>query len=394
MTKPRGVFVIHSGGPTAVLNASLAGIVDACREAGIPRVAGAHHGVPGVASRDWLDLSTLSAADVAAMRVTPGSVLGSSRRKLEPADEIAGLRALSQSGFDRLLFTGGNGSMKTALQLDCAAIDENLAIRVIGVPKTIDNDLAVTDHTPGYGSAARFFAIALRDIGTDNRALPPPVEVVEVIGRNTGWVVAATALAREQPGDPPHLIYCPERPPRIEQICSDVEAAHKLYGYVVVAVCEGLRDPNGEPFGAEVDRPGSRQHELAANLGHTLAREIAARTGLRTRSEKPGLLGRSSALGVSEIDRAESYMCGFEAVLAALAGHRGVMVGLRRVSQAPYRVETTLIPLDQIGGIERPMPAEWITPSGNDVTAEFLSFVEPLVGEVPRHWRFPSHPVS
>ena len=382
MDKLRAVVALHSGGPTAVLNRSLAGILDACCGIGISRVAGVRFGVSGLLTRDWIDLSSLSREAIAGIGTVPGSILGSSRKKLEASDAPAAIASLRQAGFDCLLFTGGNGSMRTALLLHetAAAIDPDF--RVIGVPKTIDNDLAVTDHTPGYGSCARFFALALRDIGADYRALPPPVGIVEVLGRNTGWVAAATALARSQPDDPPHLIYLPERPPTIEQICADVEDIYRRHGYAVVAVCEGLRDPGGQPFGAEVDRPGSRQHELASNLAHVLARAVTARTGLRARSEKPGLVGRSFSLAVSLTDAAESYLCGAEAVRAAAAGKSGVMVGLRRISQEPYQVEPILIPLEEVAGVERGIPSEWIVPAGNNVTSEFEAFVHPLIGEL------------
>jgi 6-phosphofructokinase 1 len=347
----------------------------------------ARFGVAGMMARDWVDLSTLTDDEIAGIRQAPGSVIGSSRRKLEAAEAEAVVSSLKEAGVDALFYTGGNGSMKTALLLYETASRLHPDLAVIGVPKTIDNDVAVTDHTPGFGSAARFFACALRDIGADNSALPPPVSIVEVIGRNTGWVVGATALARSRAGDPPHLIYCPERPPTLEGICSDIVEANRRYGCVVAAVCEGLRDPSGEPFGADVDRPGSRQHELAANLAHSLARAVTARTGLRARSEKPGLLGRSCSFAVSAVDAAESYLCGEEAVRAAMEGQSGEMVGLRRVSSSPYRIAPVLIPLASVAGFEKPVPPEWITLSGNDVTDEFLDYLRPLVGEIRPHPR-------
>ncbi len=382
-------LVVHSGGPTAVLNASLAGVMDGIREtAGRGRrIYGVRFGVAGLGADDWVDLTEVPAERVAAIRRAPGSVLGSSRKKLEPADAEALLGRLRGRGVDWLFLTGGNGSMQTALLLTEMAGRLHPELRVIGVPKTIDNDLAATDHTPGYGSAARFFAHAVRDIGEDNRALPPPVEVVEVLGRNAGWIAAATALARGYPDDAPHLIYCPERPPTIEQICGDVERVYRRLGRVVAAVCEGLRDPEGNTFGAEVDRPGSRQHELAMNLAYSLARAITARTGLRARGEKPGLLGRSCAWMASEVDAAESYECGRAAAGAAAEGRTGVMVALRRVSDEPYQAETTLAPLAEAAGVERRMPVEWVAASGCDVTEEFLRYVRPLAGEVRPHAR-------
>jgi 6-phosphofructokinase len=380
-------MVIHSGGPSAVLNASLAGVLEESKAAGLRRILGARYGVAGLIAGEWADLSSLTAEKVAAIRVAPGSVLGSSRKKIEPDDAARLMDPLRSLGVDILFLTGGNGSMKTARLLHETAVRNQAALRVIGIPKTIDNDLMETDHTPGFGSAARFFAHAVRDIGSDNRALPPPVSLIEVIGRNTGWVAGATALARANSDDPPHLIYMPERPPSIEKICSEIQQVHRRLGYVVVAVCEGVRDPSGNPFDADVDRAGSRQHELASNLGHMLARKVTECTGLRARSEKPGLLGRSCSFMVSATDAAESYLCGVEAVKAAVSGHSGVMVALRRISDDPYRAETFLTPLELVAGHERPVPADWITPEGNGVREEFLRYVRPLVGEVHAHFR-------
>jgi 6-phosphofructokinase len=286
-----------------------------------------------------------------------------------------------------LLFTGGNGSMRTALDFHRAAGSLYPELRVVGIPKTVDNDLMVTDHTPGYGSAARFYAQAVRDIGLDSRALPSPVTIVEVIGRNAGWVTGATALARSYPDDAPHLIYVPERPPTLDEICSAIASTCRRVGRAVVAVCEGLRDPAGETFGAEVDRPGARQHKLAMNLGFTLARAVTARTRFRARSEKPGLLGRSCSFAVSDIDREEAYLCGAEAMRAARQGMSGVMVALRRVSNNPYRSEPFLAPLHDVAGVERVVPEDWIAPSGNDVSPEFVAYARPLAGEIAAHAR-------
>lgn len=352
------------------------------REGAPCRLLAARFGVAGLSGGNWIDLTGISSDAIEDLRVAPGSVIGSSRRKLDPAEIESTIRRFGDSGIGILLVTGGNGSMQTALEFDRAARVIRSPLRVVGIPKTVDNDLMVTDHAPGFGSAARFYALAIRDIGLDNLALPTPVTVVEIIGRNAGWVTAATALARRYPDDAPHLIYVPERPPTLEQICEDVQAVHARLGRVVVAVCEGLRDPAGMSFGADMDRPGSRRHELAMNLGHALARAVALRTGLRTRSEKPGLLGRSCSFAVSEVDREEACRCGREAILAARRGETGVMVALRRASAAPYRSETFLAPLDRIAGTERLLPAAWIASTGADVNPEVLDYVRPLAGEI------------
>jgi 6-phosphofructokinase 1 len=379
-------LVVHGGGPTAVLNASLAGVIAGSHQARC-RLLAAHFGVAGLIGGDWIDLTDLPPDTVEGIRRAPGSVIGSSRRKLDSAEIESAICRLDESRIGILLFTGGNGSMQTALEFERCARTLDSPLRVVGIPKTVDNDLTVTDHTPGYGSAARFYALAVRDIGLDNRALPTPVTVIEIIGRNAGWVTAATALARHYSDDAPHLIYVPERPPTLDRICERVAEIYARLGRVVVAACEGLRDPEGTTFGADMDRPGLRRQELAMNLGYTLARAIASHTGLRTRSEKPGLLGRSCSLAVSEIDREEAYRCGFDAIVAAHRGETGVMVALRRAGASPYRCETFLAPLDQVAGVERVIPNDWIAPAGDDIVPEFLDYVRPLVGSIDSYVR-------
>jgi len=244
-------------------------------------------------------------------------------------------------------------------------------------PKTIDNDLSVTDHTPGYASTARFFAFAARDVGEDNRSLPAPVCVLETLGRNAGWIVAATSLARRRADDAPHLIYFPERRLSLDRIAADVERVYRRLGRVVMAVCEGQLDDRGQPFGADVDRAESDAQRLASNLGHTLARLLSGKLGIRARAGKPGLLGRCCGPFALPLDRREAYACGRAAAVAAAEGHSEVMVALRRDSS------TFLTPLETVARVERLLPAHWIHPDGNDVLPEFREYAAPLVGEVP-----------
>lgn len=362
--------IAHGGGPTAVLNASLAGVIDACRGYAA-LLYGARFGIEGILAGDMPDLLAISPETVEAAARTPGSVIGSSRRALAAPDYDRLLDALRTRDIRTFFYTGGNGSMDTALSISRCARDAHYELRVIGIPKTIDNDLLVTDHAPGYASTAHFFACAARDAGVDNRSLRSPVCVLETLGRNTGWIVAATALARRAPDDAPHLIYFPERPLSLDRIAADVESVCRRLGRVVVAVCEGQLDEKGQPFGADVDR------NLASNLGHTLARLITQRTGLRARAEKPGLIGRSCGPFARELDRREAYECGRAAVLAAAAGESEVMVALRSDSS------TFLTPLETVARRERLLPPDWIAESGHDVTADFRRYASPLVGEIP-----------
>jgi len=384
--------VVHSGGPTAVINASLLGVVEeARRHSMITGIYGARNGISGILSEDFIDLERQPAQTLAAVAHAPSSALGTSRREISQADIDRVLEIFRSYDIRFLFYTGGNGSMGTAWQIHKLALESGQAIQVVGIPKTIDNDLLETDHSPGYGSAARFFACAVRDIGIDNRALGGQVEVVEVLGRNVGWIAAATALARHRPDDAPHLIYLPETRLALEKLLEDVQQVYKRLGRCVVVVCEGQLDAEGQPFGADV-RAGSRG-ELAMNLGHRLAMLIAERLKLRTRSEKPGLLGRSSASSVSETDWNGARLCGRNAVLAAVQGRGGSMVTLVRQPSGHF-ARTDLVELDRVAYRERPFRAEWTNAAGNDILPAFCDYALPLTGEIAHHEQLVEIPVK
>jgi ATP-dependent phosphofructokinase / diphosphate-dependent phosphofructokinase len=380
-------LLLHGGGPTQVINASLAGVVDECRRR--PKIAalyGARYGIDGVLADDLIDLLLVDAARIEAVGRTPGSALGSSRSAVTAADYDRILAVLEERHIRYVFLNGGNGSMFMAHQLARAAVDAASEVRVIGIPKTIDNDIAGTDHTPGYGSTAWFFACAVRDIGEDIRALPGRVSVVEIMGRYAGWLTAATAFARANPDDPPHLIYLPERPLSTAQFLADVESVFRRRGTVVVAACEGQKDEHGRPLG-DLMRPDGFDRQLSGNLGHTLAQIVIRELRLNARSEKPGLLGRSSMAFISEVDWREAYLCGQVAVRAALQGHTDCMVSLVREPGVPYRVTTGLEPLAAVAEAERLFPLEWIAPEGNDVMPAFLDYARPLLGPMRYHAR-------
>jgi 6-phosphofructokinase 1 len=332
---------------------------------------------------NFVDLLAQPAELIEAIAQTPGSAIGSSRLKLQTADYERIIQTFRQRDVHWFFYTGGNGSMGTALELEQCARESGYELGVVGIPKTIDNDLLVTDHTPGYASTARFFACAARDVGEDPRSLPSPICVLETLGRNAGWIVASTSLARREEDDAPHLIYFPERPLSLERMAADAQRVYRRLGRVAIAVCEGQLDETGQPFGAAVDRPDVAQHRLASNLGHTLAQLLAAKTGLRARAEKPGLLGRSCGPFASPLDRAEAYECGRAAARAAMQGRSGCMVAIRRESGEPWRSSTFLTPLESVARKQRTLPLEWIVPEGNDVLPAFRDYARPLVGDVP-----------
>lgn len=381
-------IVAHGGGPTSVINASLAGLIEGCRaHSRFQNLYGARFGLRGLLEEDLTELLARDEGLVHAIGASPGSALGSSRLKLSEEDYGRILALFDRKGIHCFFYTGGNGSMDTALRFSRMARDSGYDLQVIGIPKTIDNDLSVTDHTPGYPSTAHFFAIAARDVGEDNRSLPSPVSVLEVLGRNAGWVVGATALARKHEDDAPHLIYFPERPVSLDQIAADVDCIYRRLGRVVIAICEGQLDERGNPFGADVDRSESSVHRLASNLGHTLARLLSTKLGIRARAEKPGLFGRCCGPLAGEIDRREAFECGRTAAIAAIQGQSEGMVAIRRDSNVPYRSSTFLTPLENVARIERLMPQDWISAEANDVTQAFIDYVLPLIPNVESYPR-------
>jgi 6-phosphofructokinase 1 len=311
---------------------------------------------------------------------SPGSVLGSSRAKVGEQDFQVMLDVLRRHDIHYIFLNGGNGTMELSLRLSETIGSSSHEAFVVGVPKTIDNDLAITDHSPGYASAARFFAYAVRDIGADNRALPG-ITVIEILGRNAGWLAAATVQARCHPDDAPHLIYMPERPLPFNRLAEDVERCYRRLGRAVIAVCEGQLDEKGEPFGADT-RVSSRA-PLALNLAHVLSQRLSKTLGRSARSEKPGLLGRSCSALVSEVDRAEAVACGRAAARAGLAGIAGKMITLERAPGVAYECVTGLAELADVAAQERLFPGEWLPAEPTGDMPEFRAWLAPLTGGIP-----------
>lgn len=378
----RGAAVIaHSGGPTPVINASLLGAVEEARKhKRITQMYGARFGVPGILAEDFVDLFAQPEELLRRVAEAPASALGSSRHEVGPQDLSRVLNVFSDHNVRYFFYTGGNGSMGTALQLQQEAERRQFPLQIIGIPKTIDNDLLATDHTPGYASTARFFAHAVRDIGADNWSLPNQVEIIEVLGRNVGWIAAAASFAKSSPDSAPHLVYLPEnRLPR-QKLFDDVSRVFRRLRRCVVVVCEGQLDESGEPFGADV-RSGSRG-ALAQNLGHRLALLVAKELNLRARSEKPGLLGRSTSAYISKVDWAEAKQCGSEAVRAAMAGASGVMIAIRRNPEPEYSISLGQAPLEAVAFRERTFPQQWVDTEENGILPAYKAYAAPLIGAV------------
>ncbi len=389
----RGNLLIgQSGGATAVINASLAGAVqEALYQEQIGDIYGALHGIEGVLKRQLVDLRRESANTWTRLLMTPSAALGSCRYKLQPDDPARALETLRDLDVRYFLYIGGNDSADTAHRLALAAREADYDLRVICIPKTIDNDLPITDHCPGYGSAARFIALATMDSAMCTEAIPHhyPVKIIEVMGRDAGWLAAASALGKERPEDAPHLIYFPERRFNREQFLADVREVYRAVGYVVVVVAETIRDEQGQPLGAAgAQGADAFAHPLLSGTAQQLVELVKTELGLRARFDKPGDLQRMSSVAVSTTDRDEAYLAGQMAVRYALSGASNQMVTLVRQPGPDYACETGLADLQAIANEQRLLPDDYINEAGTGVTQDFYDYALPLIGEpLARHVR-------
>ncbi len=378
-------IVGQSGGPTAVINASLAGVIEEAKaHSEIEGLFGALNGVEGLLREEMVDLLAEDAYQLTLLPATPSAALGSCRKKLTPADYEKLLALLHSYNIRYWFYIGGNDSADTTHQVGRLAAEAGWDMRVMGIPKTVDNDLAYTDHCPGYGSVARFTALAARDAGLDTLAMHTidAVKIIETMGRNAGWITAATALAREKADDPPHLIYLPERVFDRERFLADVKRVVCEGSGCVIAACEGLRDASGEPLVSFKHAIGTDSfgHRQLGGVGDYLVGLIAEELNIKARFDKAGTIQRSFGLAQSDVDIGEAMMVGSAAVRHACEGVTDKMVTLVRTSSNPYRCETGLADLVAVANAERPMPDEFINADGNDITPAFIEYARPLIG--------------
>ena len=378
------ILVAQGGGPTAVINQSLVGVtLQARRFATIDRVYGARHGVRGIVDEDLCDLTQETTHNLERVAATPSSALGSTRDKPDEAYCREIFRVLKAHSITQFHYIGGNDSSDTVHIVSEQARSAGYALRCIHIPKTIDNDLVLNDHTPGFASAARFVAQAFAGANLDNASLPG-VYVAVVMGRHAGFLTAASALARKYPADGPHLIYLPERAFDIERFLADVKAVHERLGRCVVAISEGVHDAAGKLLAAdeaklERDAHGNVQLSGSGALAELLCAHIKSRLGIkRVRGDTFGYLQRSFFGCVSEVDQREAREVGEMAVQFAMSGVAGGSVTIRRVGD--YAVDYQLAPLDAIAGKTRLMDDSLIAASGSDVTAAFDAYLLPLLG--------------
>lgn len=377
----RNILVAHGGGPTPVMNSSLRGVIEGAREAGnLGKLYAARFGAEGILINDLIDLTDVSASEVERLSFTPASAIGSCRRKLTEADHPAILSCIRENRIDCLLYNGGNDSMDTCLKLSLLAERSNMDLSVMGIPKTIDNDLAVTDHSPGYGSAARYAAVSSAEVGADASALPIHVVVMELMGRNAGWITAAAQLGAAS-SRCEMMTLLPEQLLDEQSFLAEVEKRFARGRGLLVAVSEGVCGKDGKPLSDTGLRDGFG-HTIAGGTAQYLSDLIIQKLKIKSRSEKPGLLGRSSMALVSESDREEAYRVGREAAQAALRSQTGSMVALRAERSPRYRAELFLAPLCEVANAEKKFPLSWI--DGWDIGDAFSDYCLPLLGgELP-----------
>lgn len=372
------LLVVHGGGPTAVINASLYGVItEALKSDKIDKIYGAIGGSEAILKENFLDLGKTDPDKLKLLLTTPGSAIGSSRYALEQKDYNSMVEIFKKNNIKYVLFNGGNGTMDTCGKVSKVCQKED--IFVAGIPKTIDNDISIIDHAPGYASAAKFIAVTTAEIGQDVKALPIHVCVVEAMGRNAGWITAASALARKDKKDAPHLIYLPERPFDEEEFLEDVKKLYDELGGVVVVVSEGLKNKEGESIVPPIFK--SDRAVYYGDVSSHLANLVVKNLGIKARNEKPGLSGRASIALQSTIDRDEAVLVGEEAVKAVLAQKTGVMVAINREEGEAYQISTSLVPIEEVMLHERILPDKYINERGNDVTEEFTNWLKPLIGD-------------
>ena len=379
------ILVAQGGGPTAVINQSMVGVVlEARRQHGLELVYGARHGVKGIVNEDFVDLTQETSHNLELVAATPSSALGSTRDKPDAqyCQEI--FKVLRSHAIGHFFYIGGNDSSDTVRIVSQEAQKAGYPLRCIHIPKTIDNDLVGNDHTPGFPSAARFVAQAFAGANLDNAALPG-VYVAVVMGRHAGFLTAASAMAKKFPDDGPHLVYLPERIFVLDKFLADVKATYARYGRCVVAVSEGIHDAAGVPVLSlltkelERDAHGNVQLSGTGALADLLCEEIKTRLGFkRVRGDTFGYLQRSFTGCVSDVDQREAREVGEKAVQYAMWGTQDGSVAIKRTGS--YAVNYELVPLETVAGKTRVMEDEFINGDGNGVTEAFRMYLRPLLG--------------
>jgi 6-phosphofructokinase len=393
MTKGNAI-IGQSGGPTSVINSSLAGVIDKALSSNLAtEIYGMNYGIEGF-MQEWLyDLGNQPRKIIKGLRRTPSSALGSSRHKVQDKDLPRILEVLKKYNIRYFFLIGGNDTMDTIHRVEDYCRSKRYELTGIGIPKTVDNDLFGTDHTPGFASAARSNILNVLQAGILARDMQKVDKFVvyQTIGRDAGWLAAATALARKNEEDAPHLIYTPEFHFDNEKFLEDVNNCIKTNGWVSIVCGEGLKYADGTPVSSSVARDKFNNIEFGAMGGTSVAinlhRMIADEFGYRGEFQITESLIMSDFVRASDIDLEEAYQCGAEAVNLAKKGETGVMVSINRVSNNPYTVEFGNVPLKEVAVSAKPMPPEYFNPAGNHVSSSFIEYMKPLAGAIPEFIR-------
>lgn len=381
-------MVAQSGGPTVAINASLAGVIAGVRQSGKYDVCyGAINGILGILNERFLNLTEVVNDDekLERLKVTPAMYLGSCRHKLpnykdDDSPYVFIFNQFVKMNIKAFFYIGGNDSMDTVLKLSDYAAKINSDIRIIGIPKTIDNDLCMIDHTPGFGSAAKYIASTMLEVAHDTFIYAvKSVTIVEIMGRDAGWLTASSALARNSYNTAPHLIYLPEVAFDKEQFLNDIREKLKTLNNVIVAVSEGIRDENGDYITASKAVADQFGHQQLSGAGKALEFLVKENIGVKVRSVEVNVLQRCAAHMASKTDLDESFTLGKEAVSLAEEGITASMVILERISNMPYQVRYDHAPIAGIANEAKSIPREWINKAGNDIMPELYDYLKPLI---------------
>lgn len=385
-------MVAQSGGPTVAINASLAGVIAGVRQSGKYDVCyGAINGILGILNERYLNLTEVVNDDekLERLKVTPAMYLGSCRHKLpnykdDDSPYVFIFNQFAKMNIKAFFYIGGNDSMDTVLKLSDYAAKINSDIRIIGIPKTIDNDLCMIDHTPGFGSAAKYIASTMLEVAHDTFIYAvKSVTIVEIMGRDAGWLTASSALARNSYNTAPHFIYLPEVAFDKEQFLNDIREKLKTLNNVIVAVSEGIRDENGDYITASKAVADQFGHQQLSGAGKALEFLVKENIGVKVRSVEVNVLQRCAAHMASKTDLDESFTLGKKAVSLAEEGITASMVILERISNMPYQVRYDHAPIAGIANEAKSIPREWINEAGNDIMPELYDYLKPLIqGEI------------
>ncbi len=378
-------IVGQSGGCTAVINQSLAGVIEAARKSRkIKKLWGMRHGIRGVLNNDLIDLSKKSPSLINEIKNLPSAALGSARYRLKPGDEKRILKRLKALKVRYFFLIGGNDTAETLHRISITTKQIGYDLKVIHIPKTIDNDLIGTDHCPGFGSVARFAAIATQEAGLDTKAMRhvDPVKIIEFMGRNSGWITASSALLKKSKQDPPHILIIPEMAFSEKEFVRNVKKCLKTVGFCVIAISETIRDQKGRKVGARLEGilKDSFGHRYVEGAAHQLAKIIEKKLKVRARFDKPGTIQRMSIPYISSVDQREAFQAGFQAVKWALGGLTDVMVAFKRKSGRKYGITYEPVLLEKIPHEERYMPAHFLTRNKTMISPAFSKYALPLIG--------------